>query len=710
MDVVEDFRAIRSEFYANSEKDNRQDFPRSRPNMLISKPRNNTLRPLSANATSFHTAPRAAPQPPGGIFSTKGGKIGDIVKPPHYLTFTQRQSQINLEKGIQESVYPFSNKAGMPVKERVTVLFTNGAPTLHMRFSMLDIPSPALIVEKVKSRPPSEIFVDDFRKSHIEARVSFALPPSTRSGTTISRPQDAEFPIPRPHFHDSEKTHSGSFRNSSLNSPVPSMNAYEIVTVPQRTFVQTAAPPRVLTTFGNNVITESPTSISPSTSNRLTFGVPSPIVPSPPRPQSSVFSAAQQATNSRVKSMSVKSIPDSIEAVHELAGQFPGPPVTFSSLPRPRSTVWEEGSDDNLSDPPGMVIAQAVGSPSQLTFSNTGPYPQSPAGTTLPTDDDSTTTWGNSQRSSLAIPPWQRHSHEVIPPVPVAYTERPIDPFDEDDDTAYQPPVLTSAMAKALRQSLGANVAKEVIKSMRMHSSNAPHSPDSLSPATAFSELTRFTPAGIQTGTPATVLDQFLDMGSALDTAKSRQFKPMQDSESVSPPLQKSPADEKLARIAEWVDTSASTDTAEIQVAEEQPNVTGNRSLQDLRERGKSIDQLAIPWLKDSATMEEEERKLALAMGGSKRPVITRLKSVGRVQQRSTPTPMHTSHARVSTHLEPIIIPPPMSNMPQIEQVEYGSLDSTSTGKGVLRDSEVLEMADMFASQNVNATKQSNYF
>lgn len=45
---------------------------------------------------------------------------------------------------------------GFQSDKRVTIHFSDGAPTLHMRFSALDMPSPAAIAESVKSRPPSE--------------------------------------------------------------------------------------------------------------------------------------------------------------------------------------------------------------------------------------------------------------------------------------------------------------------------------------------------------------------------------------------------------------------------------------------------------------------------------------------------------------------------------------------------------------------------
>jgi len=244
------------------------------------------------------------------------------------------------------------------------------------------------------------------------------------------------------------------------------------------------------------------------------------------------------------------------------------------------------------------------------------------------------------------------------------------------------------------------------------------------SPATVLSGFTGFTPAGVQTGTPATE-DQFMEQGTGLDTGISRQFKPASSQPSPKSPQQprpvwpRSPREERLARITEWVDTSGSAELAMMQAAAESlsvqstPPADRKSMLRNLHERGMSIDNLAIPWLKDSEMMEEEERRLAKAMGASKRPMgPTRFKSVGKVVQKSTPTPMHNGITRASTHLEPIIIPPKKDNMPEIEQpMDYGSLESTSTGKGVLRDSEVLGMADgVFVKQHANTANKSNYF
>lgn len=82
---------------------------------------------MSPSATEFHEKPRAAPGP--SMLRIQGG--------------LPNMSQLNDFK--------------RDPKQRVTVHFQAGAPTLHMRFSALDLPSPALIVDNVNARPMSTI-------------------------------------------------------------------------------------------------------------------------------------------------------------------------------------------------------------------------------------------------------------------------------------------------------------------------------------------------------------------------------------------------------------------------------------------------------------------------------------------------------------------------------------------------------------------------
>jgi hypothetical protein len=105
----------------------------------------------------------------------------------------------------------------------------------------------------------------------------------------------------------------------------------------------------------------------------------------------------------------------------------------------------------------------------------------------------------------------------------------------------------------------------------------------------------------------------------------------------------------------------------------------------EARRRQKSIDTAAhllsssIPWLKNPE-IEEEERKLQEAMASSsslppRRPMLSRVKTVGSVDvERTTPT-QTMGPMRRSLRVEPIMIPPALAMYGQAVDVSQGDVD-----------------------------------
>ncbi|KAJ7677619.1 hypothetical protein B0H17DRAFT_1206900 [Mycena rosella] len=143
VDEMDDFADITKEMSSG-----RQQFRRSRLGMMISNPRFSTFRQLSPNATAF----RAQAEPK-----------------PEMSEFAQLKREVT-------TIRP-DNISGLRPQQRVTVQFESGAPTLHMRFSGLEMPSPAVIAEKVKSRPLSSSWVSIARSSRYAPSIapSFAF-------------------------------------------------------------------------------------------------------------------------------------------------------------------------------------------------------------------------------------------------------------------------------------------------------------------------------------------------------------------------------------------------------------------------------------------------------------------------------------------------------------------------------------------------------
>ncbi|KAJ7057252.1 hypothetical protein C8F01DRAFT_1153929 [Mycena amicta] len=152
LDRMDDFTEITRELDAS-----RPPIRRSRlGNLKISNPRFSTFQQLTPTATQFYEAPRAAPA---------------SKESPLHASMTQRQPVSLVRTMTQASqatqfTQDSSGHLRPRARERVTVHYDSGsAPTLSMRFSGLDMPSPAIIAESVKARPVSSSWVSIARSS-----------------------------------------------------------------------------------------------------------------------------------------------------------------------------------------------------------------------------------------------------------------------------------------------------------------------------------------------------------------------------------------------------------------------------------------------------------------------------------------------------------------------------------------------------------------
>lgn len=183
----------------------------------------------------------------------------------------------------------FGNIRAENSRQRVAVRYHKGTPLLHLRFSTLDMPSPATIVEEIKSRPQSE------------------------------------WALPQPSYH---RPLNSGFRYSS-DSTSSFFAPFELVSAPRRTLSQRSARAQIYK------------AALPATSGES-------LNPDPDSATSEPWDL------SRVQSM--KSLPDSIQAVRDLAGQFPGPPMAFK----------DENPIPPIAD--ALPIPQMPGFPSEVQF------------------------------------------------------------------------------------------------------------------------------------------------------------------------------------------------------------------------------------------------------------------------------------------------------------------------------------------------------
>lgn len=324
---------------------------RSQFHEIISNPRFSTFRRLSPKATFFHTAQQ----------------VSDI----------HEKSAATLPiPGLPDMAH-FANTRAENGHQRVAVRYNQGTPLLHLRFSTLDMPSPATIVEEIKSRPQSE----------------WGLPEPS-----YCQPLNSV-------FRDSSDS------TSSFYAP------FELVSAPRRMLSQRSARAQLCQPA-------LPASSGESPSPDLTTAVEPPDV-------------------SRVQS--VKSIPDSLQAVQDLAGQFPGPPMALkdeNTLPMPSVVPTQ-----------ALQIPQALGSPSELQFK--GPsFHES-----FVLSDDSE--W-NSNLSSPVVLSDNRSVRSTRQPTlynvtgtPLRsaslHSEKPFDPFNDDDEESRTTVVKT--MSKPVNRS-----------------------------------------------------------------------------------------------------------------------------------------------------------------------------------------------------------------------------------------------------------------
>ncbi|KIM41461.1 hypothetical protein M413DRAFT_445461 [Hebeloma cylindrosporum] len=566
---------------------------------LISNPRLSTLRQLSPAAVAFHATPRAPsnfkPFPVKEKEKPTNNTKRNVLKrkTPHYLTTTQRQSTMTIQSGLP-GMTEFASVKEEKSKQRVTIHYGDGAPRLHLRLSTFDPTNQGLLPETLKSRPQSERIESYSKRAHhvpatfesdFHEKVAGLAPPVTFQ----------------------KRNSDTSIQRDSLNTSASMNGQYEIVDA--RKIPQVIARGQVY--------------------------------------DATAFNAQQQIATPQTTLLSdVPNPHDSIQAVRELATQFPGPPDLSKArfvYKGPEISLWEQESARGL----------ALSSPQDVP-------------------DD--VTWRNSRVSSVVFAPPSpvRVGKTANPEVP--HSGRSIDPFSEQEDGT-----------KAAQDTANANVAS-VSPPSTLRRSTKPSSatpgprprktliPDGfelVSPGAAF-----FQSEGDKGSTVDTDSDPFLDLGMAMDRGKSRQFTVRAETPSSS--SQQSRTTEKLDRIADWVDSVDAN-------PEEQPTRRDNLTLQNLHDRGKSIDQLSIRWPKS------QTKRKGASPSPSQRTPISRVKTVGKAPWKSTPAPIQTGHVRKSLYLEPIIIPPRNGDMPEAIQVEYGSLEQRTNGL-VLGDAEVLWM------------------
>ncbi|KAF8185823.1 hypothetical protein K438DRAFT_1836386 [Mycena galopus ATCC 62051] len=228
LDRVDDFAEAVKELREAKQTSNQPGaFRRSRLGLMISNPRFSTFRQLSPMArefaspsegdetqgttvdprmTEFAQLRRAVTQTrPASPLYTLAGPTMQQRGPSPFPVKPTGALQRTLTSQTAASAYTTYSVGGTASKgQRVTVHLDggSGAPTLQMRFSNLEIPSPALIAESVKARPVSREWVDIARSSRYAPSIapSFAFDPVPLTAAVPPVPGLPATPNPNPAY------------------------------------------------------------------------------------------------------------------------------------------------------------------------------------------------------------------------------------------------------------------------------------------------------------------------------------------------------------------------------------------------------------------------------------------------------------------------------------------------------------------------------
>ncbi|KAF7366314.1 hypothetical protein MSAN_00887600 [Mycena sanguinolenta] len=315
VDFIDDFTEMTKEMDAAARSRRRPTnagnaFRRSKLGMMISNPRFSTFRQLSPTAKEFYQekanggaesamSPVAGPSGSGGPRMsefTEARRAALLATPPSPLytlsgpTMQQRQGSPLVTKptGLQRSqtagsTFTTYSAGGTATRQqRVTVHFpegSSGAPTLQMRFSGLEMPSPAVIAESVKARPVSATWMSMARSSRYAPSIapSFAFDPVP--------PMTEREPVP----------------------PVPTASTTPMPAYPEFIYERNAVPE---STLGD---TASASSYYPNNGK-----------------------GKGKATQHTRGASEFSTRSENLSAVRELAGEFPVPGIPLTQLPRAR--------------------------------------------------------------------------------------------------------------------------------------------------------------------------------------------------------------------------------------------------------------------------------------------------------------------------------------------------------------------------------------
>jgi len=607
VDVVEDPQAISSEKYGDEKS--RRPFRKSDLRELISNPRYSTFRQLPTDAIAYHPPPQA----------------------PLYVT-RRKQNGPGL---------PTEPRPGVRDEERVTVLFSKGKPVLHLRLSDLDLPSPVVFADEIKTRSNLDWVVIDRANP---TALGSATTPINKSAIVAPGADDVLEP-PNSGFLASRIQSFDGRPRESINS-IPSLKSDEQhpaeIIVGPRTIGKPARAQVYQTLRAIATAAPGPRSALASTSP-VTFSPESkrysPVILKNPRRGTT---GTDGFSKSDSQAFTIRSASSSIKAVRELAPQFPGPP------PSTWKGETDKGAETVRKQDSLATITQLAYAAKEDDDDSTATHPI----LFVPkndSDDDRPVSFNQISRAPSPSP---------LKPTGL-FPVRPIDPFD-DDESSKSPGGLESVPSpinvrpkpdgESLLSTTFSNHSSDTISGVQDEDNDYKGGKISAAIVTGNSGVFNTIPA-IRTPAPLSPRTRgLIALGSG----------------EPDPAQASSPRTSNFRRIAQWVDSTEKTMTPNrATIAIPSPIAPGGASsisAQNLHERGLSIDNLTIRWVKSEA----EQRKLKLATTPTTPTGYkdVKVRNIGRAPSRSTPA-VQTGHVvRGSLHLEQIYHPPPIETLP----------------------------------------------
>ncbi|THV06859.1 hypothetical protein K435DRAFT_415048 [Dendrothele bispora CBS 962.96] len=628
LDTVVDFREIKDELSGNKK---RARWSRRVSRRLISNPRLSTFQQLSPAAQAFHNVP-APPQLPGAVPTTEprrprqpGGLMG-------MTEFDQLRRDVIFSRGERVAV-EFDASSGRP-------------PTLHMRFSALNIPSPAVVAAELstlttKSRPQT-------MTERVGGRPSSYYANSTMTRLTALDPRFNPNPGPergREREPEPEKINNvfaamsvsghGHTRDASqLSGYADSVNSLSTSVVNRLAAQFPGLPPRVtnLSQYRQTMY-ERERELEKEKEAELARNVSS----------KSAKSWKSSSGLSTSNSMKRKPAPRASAYLDEIEG---GGGVYINTVPQTRQPVpldpFEDTKDSSPLPTPGPIDFSPSESPERPRFSSPVlPAPHrrnltAESGSTVATDYNFTRPWIDRGVAGPSTETATPGSYNPSSAFTTPNSENPFK-FDERQQVRNSQQGVPFIMRPTNRRSRGAS--------------------RTLSTAGALSEL-----AAVQE-------DQVGGSYSGGDENNNNN----NDNSSNS----------------RYRNRGKSMETIDISWLRRPEENDGQPSSAISAYEEPMVQRVVKGKMSASSSVLTPPSRPRLPAASQSDPSLVRIKSIGKAPRRYTPAPVKTNYTtRGSIYIEPIVIPPRGQAFSEVELVQGSGISSVRSGP--LRDSDVL--------------------